>query len=284
MQEFVIAISDYARSMDADFIVIPQNGIELAFQEGEPESGFTAEYMNAIDGVGIESLFYEEILLAEDERLPMAREIAQSKKVLVSDYLNNNDNYTDAVVRSKTEGFLCFPRLSENYDYMYIPSSVMDENENDILTLQQAKNYLYLINTDGFESKGALISALAATNYDVILIDPEFAEEPLTASEVTQLKTKANGHKRLVISYLNIGAAENWRWYWKKKWNTVHPCWMKRKYDGYKDERWVKFWDKEWKEIIYGNENSYLKRILDAGFDGVYLDNVEAYYFLYYRN
>ncbi|MCC6767464.1 MAG: hypothetical protein IT240_00340, partial [Bacteroidia bacterium] len=31
MQEFVIDISNYARSFDDDFIVIPQNGVELAF-------------------------------------------------------------------------------------------------------------------------------------------------------------------------------------------------------------------------------------------------------------
>jgi cysteinyl-tRNA synthetase len=44
----------------------------------------------------------------------------------------------------------------------------------------------------------------------------------------------------------------------------------------------VKFWKDDWQEIIYGNEDSYIKKIIDAGFDGAYLDNVEAYYFLYF--
>jgi len=43
----------------------------------------------------------------------------------------------------------------------------------------------------------------------------------------------------------------------------------------------VQFWNPEWQKIIYGNDDSYMKKILDAGFDGAYLDNVEAYYFLY---
>ena len=35
-------------------------------------------------------------------------------------------------------------------------------------------------------------------------------------------------------------------------------------------------------QIIYGNNNSYLEKILDAGFDGVYLDIIDA--FEYFEN
>ena len=58
---------------------------------------------------------------------------------------------------------------------------------------------------------------------------------------------------------------------------------LKKKYDGYTDEFWVNFWEKEWQTIIYGNDNSYMKKIITAGFDGAYLDNVEAYYFLFHN-
>jgi cysteinyl-tRNA synthetase len=37
MQDFVINLSKYARKFDADFIVIPQNGSELAFQNVQPD-------------------------------------------------------------------------------------------------------------------------------------------------------------------------------------------------------------------------------------------------------
>ena len=39
----------------------------------------------------------------------------------------------------------------------------------------------------------------------------------------------------------------------------------------------VRYWEQSWKDIIYGNDNSYLKKILDAGFDGVYLDIIDAF-------
>jgi cysteinyl-tRNA synthetase len=285
MQEFIIHISNYARGIDPDFIIIPQNGIELAFSNCDTAEGVNTSYLAAIDGVGIESLFFEETATVDDGRLSMARSIRNSsKKVLVADYVNDNSNISNSIQLSENNNFICFPRASSNYDYMYIPDSVINENSNDINTLQDAQNYLYLINTDNFSSRQSMLSAIAATNFDVVLIDMDFNEEAITSTELAQIKTKANGGKRLLISYINVGAAENWRYYWKKKWNTVHPCWMKRKYEGYKDERWVKFWDKEWEEIIYGNDDSYFKKIIDAGFDGAYLDNVEAYYFLYFKD
>jgi cysteinyl-tRNA synthetase len=39
----------------------------------------------------------------------------------------------------------------------------------------------------------------------------------------------------------------------------------------------VKYWDPQWQAIIYGNDRSYAKMILDAGFDGVYLDLIDAF-------
>ena len=69
-------------------------------------------------------------------------------------------------------------------------------------------------------------------------------------------------------------------YYWRKPWTINDPSWLKKKYDGYENEVWVEYWNQEWQDIIYGNDDSYTRKVIDAGFDGVYLDNVEAYYFL----
>ncbi|MFN6076495.1 MAG: hypothetical protein ACK46Y_13095, partial [Fluviicola sp.] len=71
--------------------------------------------------------------------------------------------------------------------------------------------------------------------------------------------------------------------YWESDWRKGKPNWLKKKYDGYDDEIWVEFWEQEWKDIIFGNNESYTKKLIDAQFDGAYLDNVEAFYFLYHR-
>jgi len=284
MQDFVIELSSYARGIDNDFILIPQNGSELLFNDVDPDGDLNMAFINAIDGYGNEEIYYNGDLSEDAYRLSMLRQVNSTLKVMVADYLNDNSNVNDAYQKADNDQFISFPRTSDNYDYKYIPSSVHNENTNDILTLADAQNYLYLISSDNYSDKESFLDAIQATNFDVVIIDAFFGDEILSSADVTSLKTKANGGKRLVISYMNVGAAEKYRYYWKKSWGLHHPLWLKRKYDGYKDEIWVKFWKKDWKEVIYGNDGSYTKKLLDAGFDGAYLDNVEAFYFLYYRD
>lgn len=284
MQEFVVNISNYARSYDPDFIIIPQNGIELAFNNIDPNDGQNSAYMSAINGFGVEELFYNGTYSLDNERLSMLQQVKASKKIMVSEFVTDNNNISDAFSKNYNEGFICFTRNSDNYHYKQIPDSVPYENNTNITNLSLAQNYLYLISTDNYSSKQEMINAISATNFDVVLIDLFFNGTEFTSSEINQLKTKANGGQRLVISYINIGSAEKFRYYWKKGWGLHHPLWLKKKYDGYEDEFWVKFWKKDWQDIIYGNDNSYMKKIINAGFDGAYLDNVEAYYFLYHND
>lgn len=283
MQDFVVDISNYARESDPDFIIIPQNGVELAFNNLDPEEGLNTAYMNAIDGFGVEELFYNGTLNTIDERYDYLQLLRENKKILVSEFVTDPEDIPDAYARNEQEQFICFPRNAANYHYNQIPGYIHQENPADITSLSEAKNYLYLINPENFSSKQAMIEAISFSSYDLVLIDLFFNGEALTSSDVNQLKTKANGGKRLVIAYLNIGSAEKYRYYWEKNWKLHRPQWIKKKYDGYDDEFWVKFWNEEWKNIIFGNDGSYLKKILDAGFDGAYLDNVEAYYFLYHK-
>lgn len=284
MQDFIIGISDYARSQDPDFILIPQNGEEILFEDIDPEKGLRSDLIQAIDGYGVEELFYNGDSYAPDDyRLGMLRQVNSSLKVMVADYLSNADA-TGSFQATDAEQFIAFPRENANYDYKYIPSTVHHENANNIQTLTQAQNYLYLISTDNYSDKATFLSAIQQTNFDVVIIDAFFGDELLSSSEVTSLKTKLNGGQRLVISYMNIGSAEKYRYYWKKSWGLHHPLWLKKKYDGYKDEIWVKFWKDEWQEIIYGNDDSYTKKLLNAGFDGAYLDNIEGFYFLYHKD
>ena len=39
----------------------------------------------------------------------------------------------------------------------------------------------------------------------------------------------------------------------------------------------MEYWNPEWQAIIYGSENAYLDKVLQAGFDGVYLDIIDGY-------
>ena len=297
MQQFVEAISVYARTVKdgsgvpikPGFIIIPQNGPELAFNETDPsQNNLRNSYISAIDGIGIEELFYNEdgIYDPDAERLAMLEILKTKLKIMVSDYVSNQTEYDDSITRNESKGFIAFPRSFDNYNYELIPPlEALRINNLDVNTLAKAKNYLYLISTPLNSSGNAMtrnemLDAICATDYDVVLIDLFYEGVVFLKTEIDRLKTKQNGAKRLVISYLNIGSAETFRYYWKPEWNSARPSWMKKAYEGYADEYWVEYWNPEWQDIIFGNNDSYLKKIIDAGFDGAYLDNVEAYYYL----
>ena len=281
MQDFVIDISKYSRAIDSNFIIIPQNGPELAFEKLNTSGVFRKSYLDAIDGIAVEDLFYDGKPKIDNYRLQMLRKLQKEKQVMVSDFITKEEAIETVKTQSAKEKFLLYPRISTNEHYREIPEVVPNENSNDIQKLSDAKNYLYLINPANIRTKRAYLKAIADTNFDMITIDLFFNDEPLTPKDIEQLKKKANGGKRLIISYVNIGAAENWRYYWDRNWQLNDPTWIKKKYVGYEDEFYVEFWHEDWKKIIYGNDGSYLKKILGAGFDGAFLDNVEAYYFLY---
>jgi cysteinyl-tRNA synthetase len=127
-------------------------------------------------------------------------------------------------------------------------------------------------------------TALAAAPVDLVVIDhaphpKKDVEIPFTSNEVAPLKVKADGHRRIVLAYLSIGEAERYRYYWKPAWDVAEtrPKWL-----GAENPRWpgdfaVQFADPDWQSIIFGTQQSFLDRIIAAGFDGVYLDRVDAF-------
>ena len=165
MQEFIISISNYARAQDPDFILIPQNGEEILFEDIDPEKGLRADLIQAIDGYGVEELFYNgDSYSPDDYRLGMLRKVNASLKVMVADYLPNADA-SGAFQAADAEQFIAFPRTSSNYDYKTIPGTIHHENANNIQTLAQAQNYLYLISTDNYSDKAGFLSAIQQTNF-----------------------------------------------------------------------------------------------------------------------
>jgi uncharacterized protein (TIGR01370 family) len=77
-----------------------------------------------------------------------------------------------------------------------------------------------------------------------------------------------------------MGQAEDWRWYWEKDWKIGDPEWIVGKDpNDWEGNFPVAFWYPEWENIvIYGNKGrSQVNETLDAGFDGIYMDWVEAF-------
>jgi len=123
---------------------------------------------------------------------------------------------------------------------------------------------------------------LADSHYDLLIIDQARSINDLTgyndALLVSKLQSSSNhvGGKKLVLCYVDIGQAENFRWYWQQGWKVGDPTWIAGKDpDGWAGDFVVKFWAPEWKAIL----KSYLDRIIADGYDGIYMDWLEAFEF-----
>lgn len=131
---------------------------------------------------------------------------------------------------------------------------------------------------------------IAACPADVIVIDSSADGDPATAftpADLALMKSRGEGRPpRRVISYMSIGEAEERRFYWKPEWvagkkrSPKAPSWLYALNDQGWEGNWkVRFWYPDWQRIIFGTPVSFLDRIIDQGFDGVYLDIVDAYDF-----
>ena len=104
-----------------------------------------------------------------------------------------------------------------------------------------------------------------------------YNEEEFTDAQIEELKQKANGGTRLLICYMSIGEAEDYKYYWQCNWAVGNPSFVEKENSNWQGNYIVRYWEQEWQSILFGNDNSYLKSILDAGFDGVYLDIIDAF-------
>lgn len=280
MRNFVIAISQKAKSQNPTFQIIAQNGVELISANGKSDGQLASEYISAIDGQGQEDLFFG---YAKDDKatphktteylksyLSLLREAG--KTVLTTDYCSSAENIASSQQQNQSAGFVSFQATSRNLDI--IPETpIQNENSDDITNLGQVKNFLYLINPENYPTKHDFIETVCATNYDLVIMDLFLNEEEFSADEIEQLHKKANGGKRMVIAYMSIGEAEDYRYYWQAEWKRGNPSWLDKENPKWKGNYKVKYWNAEWQEIIF----DYLSRITNAGFDGVYLDIIDAF-------
>jgi cysteinyl-tRNA synthetase len=292
MRNFVQNISVNGKGMKPDFIVIPQNGVELLTENGEETGSPAINYLNAINGVGIEDLFYgyedDDVAtpVAERNYLIKFLDIAESNgiEILTTDYCWTTSFVDDSYEQNVDKGYISFAADHRELDNIpAYPATPYNVDASNITSLAEAKNFLYIINTAMFDTKSDFIDAVQNTDYDIVIIDLFYESiEELTSSEVEALKVKANSGTRLVIAYMSIGEAEDYRYYWQMEWETNPPSWLAEENPEWPGNYKVRYWDEDWQNIIYGSNDSYLKKIVDANFDGVYLDIIDA--FEYFEN
>jgi cysteinyl-tRNA synthetase len=147
-------------------------------------------------------------------------------------------------------------------------------------TLLATNSWLYLL-------QDIDLLAVGETSFDLVVIDYSQdgdEETRFTSDEISDLKDSPGGSK-IVLAYMSIGEAEDYRWYWRDAWDRDRdgipdsgaPSWLGPSNPDWVGNYKVRYWDEAWQSLIYGSADSYLDKIISSGFDGVYLDIIDAY-------
>lgn len=287
MRDLVCRIGEYARKKSPAFLVVPQNGLELLTEDGDPGGEVSAGYVKAIDGVAQESLFYgypdmdDETPDSMNQTLNRFTAVALDNglAVLVTDYCRSEELVDRSYTLNRRRGHISFAADSRHLDgipaYPILP---FRHNCRDASDLTEVENFLYLLNMSKYSSRNDFVKAVRDTDYDLLVTDPFFLGSlSYSRREVRALKRKACGGKRFVLAYLSIGEAEDYRPYWKEEWRDSPPPWLDEENPNWPGNFKVRYWMEDWKRILMGGREALLDRIIDAGFDGVYLDIIDAF-------
>ena len=153
-------------------------------------------------------------------------------------------------------------------NWVYLPLILKGFHDSPPPNLSDVNDFLYqLQNLD--------LTAAGNTAYDLIVMDYSADGNDDTAYSAAQIDTLKHspGGVKTALAYMSIGEAEDYRFYWQDGWEPGNPAWLDAENPNWGGNYKVRFWDPEWQSIIF----SYTDRLLDAGFDGAYLDIIDAY-------
>jgi cysteinyl-tRNA synthetase len=152
------------------------------------------------------------------------------------------------------------------------------------MTLKEVKYWAYNIADCNTRRQR---NELVGSHFDMYVLEPvvtEKGEENFDIAGLIRDIRESNIRIRdidpLILAYVDIGQAEDWRWYFEKGWRIGNPEWIL----GEDPDDWegcypVAYWYPTWQNIvIYGYKGrSMVEETLKAGFDGIYMDWVDAF-------
>ncbi|MBL0373030.1 endo alpha-1,4 polygalactosaminidase [Rhizobium sp. KVB221] len=133
---------------------------------------------------------------------------------------------------------------------------------------------------------------LASATHDLLVIDASrdgSDANRFTVDEIARMKDGMGG-RSVVVSYISIGEASDFRDYWQSDWTVngratgrltdAAPDWLGPVNPDWPESRKVRYWDQDWQNIMFNDDKTGdIDHIVKAGFDAAYLDIVDAYYF-----
>lgn len=129
----------------------------------------------------------------------------------------------------------------------------------------------------GYQLQNIKLQDLARAGCDLLVVDYAHDGRPMKPRDLDAVRA-GRSPAPILLAYISIGEAENYRFYWHRDWTLPwsRPGWLGRENPEWRGNFSVQYWDPEWQDIFL-REDGYLARIAAAGFDGIYLDRVDAF-------
>lgn len=175
---------------------------------------------------------------------------------------------------------------------------------------------LKAVDSWGYQLQNVRSRLVAKDKFDVLVVDYSrdgTEARAFSREAVARMRHRGSEPERIVLAYLSIGEAEAYRYYWQPSWTSaadktlssaglkgfrgapdgnsigvkdsniplakvtsVAPPWLAAENPTWRGNHLVRYWDPGWQNIIFGSPSAYLDKIIDAGFDGVYLDKIDS--------
>jgi endo-alpha-1,4-polygalactosaminidase (GH114 family) len=301
MRDVVIALSDYCKKRNPNFVLLARNAPELLIKEqreadwelgrdpnGAAQGRYTpigsldGPYLNALDGLLVDGPFYGyqsyEVPTRPGDQAPLLAAVQamqkQGRNTLSIDYCKEAKHQTEARAEAQKAKLLAYIDSEGDKLLGRIPTAApATENPRHVTDLADARNFLPVLTANAYTQRDRWFDALAATNYDLLLIDPFFHGVSMTLQDIKALKFKRIGSQRLVMAPLSVGYAAVDRFYWQKGWRVGSPNWLAAVDPNTPGRFAVNYWSEGWKTVL-GN---YVTGLVDLGIDGILLDGLDAY-------
>ena len=150
--------------------------------------------------------------------------------------------------------------------FLFFKSNMLIADSETLTKFKNAKTWLYQLQSINFNK-------VKDSHFDILVTDYSWdgsEEKEYRAGQIPKLK-KLTGI--IALGYLSIGEAEDYRFYWNNNWEPGNPDFIIKENPQWQGCFVVKYWDEGWQKIIY----QYIDRIIEEGFDGLYIDLVDVY-------
>lgn len=294
-RDVINRLAEYAHGRDPNFPILIRGGELLVFQsqrefdlayiklpEGVPPSRGRIfpvgtpydNYVRNIAGVVMDQHYCDPLNPTIDSD-GIARLQKMELRVLSLERCNGVQEATAAIEAANADGILIQTSIAGNLAFRTVPPpNISGVNIQDIRSLRQAETLLVVLDSWGFDRIGDWVDAMAATNHDVLIVDPFFrGNQCLTRADITRLKQKALGPRRMVFARLSVGLASDLMPYWKNGWQIGNPAFLTGHFPGRTGIYWTDIMNQEWLALIGGG----FAAIMDLGVDGIMLDGMTTF-------